>query len=450
MMEKSDLDILDPEFSNRSSPEPIILEASSLSDEISYAVSLINENASNHYKSNSSREYSGCIVFCGFSMFELTYFGKENNIPVLDGTTSFKSSQIFFSDLEQMKGYEFDTVVVVNCQRSVFPPNDMPETEFFRVTSQMYVAMTRARTQLVISHHGDLSDWMDPSKLGIDSFFWNDVVEIDPTLGLSAPAHLSEVYETQNETEGLRDLNGKKFLYTTFAIGLPIDIQNQLIQAVDGVGLTRERVRRKWKTVGQLYDDMLAAEEHGRVGYFVGRKADTQIQDVLSVAFSGERAVIKKPVSEISGETISKSASVASKPRGSTSTGKPASVSSQGQMVASDTVQKLLKKHGIKKIQRIGKVDPFVFLSDPRVRTNEMVLLVSLLIENDIKWPKANIPLRWLNLDKKTYTALDSVRIHTIGDLIIGTFSDLTNRVPHSDVDLNLVRQRVGKLGFNW
>jgi superfamily I DNA/RNA helicase len=294
MMANVDLEILDPELSNRSSPEPLVLRAKNLSEEISYAISLINENSRLHDDNGSERSHSGCIVFCGFTLYEISIFGDDSHIPVLDGSGRFKDGKIFFSDLEQMKGYEFDTVVIINCGDGIIPPMSVPESEHFRIACQIYVAMTRTRDQLILSYNGKPSMWIDNYELHIEAGKWMDFVEVDEDVSIGKPGQLPEVYETEDDEESLRKLTGRQFLYTSFAIGLPTEIQDQLTDVVDGIGLRRGGVRRKWRSIGELYDEMIKTEEHGRAGYFVGPKADGRIKTILEAAFAGKRAVIRK------------------------------------------------------------------------------------------------------------------------------------------------------------
>ena len=150
--EQGELEISDPELSYRSSAEPLLLEASSLDVEIAAALRLLDVNDEIAERRGSS--HSGCIAMVGYSGFEVQEYGKEIGIPVLDGASKFLHGSRFLSDLEQTKGYEFDTMVVVNCTQGQLPPLGAPEQEVFRNASEFYVAMTRAKSQLILSFSG--------------------------------------------------------------------------------------------------------------------------------------------------------------------------------------------------------------------------------------------------------------------------------------------------------
>ena len=61
------------------------------------------------------------------------------------------------SDLEQTKGYEFDLMIIVNCSKGSFPPDHIEEEENLDMV-QLYVAMTRAKEDLIISFSGEKVD----------------------------------------------------------------------------------------------------------------------------------------------------------------------------------------------------------------------------------------------------------------------------------------------------
>ena len=43
--------------------------------------------------------------------------GIENRYPFLDGSNKLTEGNIFISDLEQIKGFEFDIVIIINCNK---------------------------------------------------------------------------------------------------------------------------------------------------------------------------------------------------------------------------------------------------------------------------------------------------------------------------------------------
>jgi hypothetical protein len=105
--ELGELEISDPELSYRSSAEPLLLETSSLKVEIAAALKLLDTNDEIAHRRGTS--HSGCIAIVGYSGF-------------VDGASQFLHGTHFLSDLEQTKGCEFDTMVIVNCAQGHPPP----------------------------------------------------------------------------------------------------------------------------------------------------------------------------------------------------------------------------------------------------------------------------------------------------------------------------------------
>jgi hypothetical protein len=246
-----ELEISDPELSYRSSSEPILLEASSLAVEIAAALNLLDTNDEIARRRGAS--HSGCIAVVGYSGYEVQQYGKEIGIPVLDGASKFLHGTRFLSDLEQTKGYEFDTMVIVNCAEGNLPPSGVPEQEVFRSASEFYVAMTRAKNQLVLSFSGTVCDWL--ATLDIPISQWSDVVDTDDLPRVGVPGFLQEFPDI--EALNLRDLTGTEFIFTPYARGLEVELQEKLEEFVDGRGMLQARTQRriKWKNIGALMDD---------------------------------------------------------------------------------------------------------------------------------------------------------------------------------------------------
>src|ERR1019366_9553006 len=101
-----------------------------------------------------------CIAFAGFSLRDVKRFAEKCGVTVLDGTYDPISAQLVFCDLEQTKGYEFDTLIIIQCMDGVLPPHDAPKEEAFSASCKLYVAMTRAKRELILSLHNTLIPWI--------------------------------------------------------------------------------------------------------------------------------------------------------------------------------------------------------------------------------------------------------------------------------------------------
>jgi hypothetical protein len=212
-------------------------------------------------RSHNVTNHSGCIATLDILGLSPGY-GKEIGIPVLDGTSKFLRGTRFLSDLEQTKGYEFDTMVIVNCAKGNLPPSGAPEQEVFRSASEFYVAMTRARNQLVISFSGEMCDWL--GTVGMAASQWSDVVDTDELRNVGMPGFLQEFPDM--DAFNVRELTGTEFIFTPYARGLEVELQERLEEIVDGRGLTQAGTQRrvKWKNIGALVDD-LESRGNGRL-----------------------------------------------------------------------------------------------------------------------------------------------------------------------------------------
>jgi superfamily I DNA/RNA helicase len=283
--EMGELEISDPELSYRSSSEPLLLEAASLEVEIASALRLLDENDEIAERRGST--HSGCIAIVGYSGFEVQQYGNEIGIPVLDGASKFLHGTRFLSDLEQTKGYEFDTMIIVNCAQGQLPPQGAPEQEVFRNASEFYVAMTRAKNQLILSFSGTLCEWLRTLKL--PSSQWSDVVDMSDLTKVGVPGFLQEFPDT--EGLDLRELTGTEFIFTPYARGLDVELQEKLEEIVDGRGMLQARTQRRlrWRNIGSLIDDL----DSGTGASLLGPVARDTMKVRLAEASLGLRPSIK-------------------------------------------------------------------------------------------------------------------------------------------------------------
>lgn len=223
-MENSELEISDPEFAVRSSPEPVLLKCDTLENEIAFAIELMNENL--EVARGKDQSHTGCIAIAGYSQFEIEEFGKKLKLNVLNGGRKKFQDEIFLSDLEQTKGYEFDTVVIVNCNEGFLPPKGIPKQELYRFVSQFYVAMTRAKSQLVLSSSGEVSDWIQNEKIKLTTASWEEFIDQEDIKPVGVPPYLPDFPGEDYVTVG--QLTGDQFIFTDHASGLPPDLLEKI------------------------------------------------------------------------------------------------------------------------------------------------------------------------------------------------------------------------------
>ena len=248
LADREDFEIHDPEFSSFSASSPLLLSAETLDEEMAHALRFATDTLSDRENGKA------CIAICGYSLFELTKFGEKIRVPVLDGSTDIDDGKIFLSDLEQTKGFEFDTVCVLNCAAGVLPSATAPDDERFRDLARLYVAMTRAKTQLVLSWSREPSPFLD----GVEGSFlegkWNEY-NTGAVGSVGAPRHLEAHRKYGTHKKPWREMSGEQFLYTDLAVGLSPELIDKIRTLVDGQGMIRNRLRERWIAMGTAVDD---------------------------------------------------------------------------------------------------------------------------------------------------------------------------------------------------
>jgi hypothetical protein len=178
-------------------------------------------------------------------------------------------------------------MVIVNCAHGQLPPSGAPAQEVFRSASEFYVAMTRAKSQLILSFSGTVCKWLATLQLPVSR--WSDVVDTDDMAGLGIPGFLQEFPDTENLD--LSALTGTEFVFTPYARGLDVDLQEKLEDLVDGRGLLQAGTQRRlrWRNIGSLHDDL----QSGAGGMIWGPVARGVLQDRLTEAALGLRPSIR-------------------------------------------------------------------------------------------------------------------------------------------------------------
>jgi superfamily I DNA/RNA helicase len=238
-----DFEVLNPEYANFSSPKPFLRSGKNLENEFFSALYYLNELLD--LESNEK----ACIALCGFTIFEVAEIAQKLQLPTLDGENDLSGGTIFLSDLEQTKGFEFDRMVIVNCNLGVFPDPKLPGEEWYREISKIYVAMTRAKKELVVSYSDNLSAVYNGQEQYYRKDTWQDHV-YDP---------LTDNFPlTQNKQDAISQSNwlklkGKTFLYSQNAIGISRELQAKLIDLVKGVKSFDDKNNPDaWPTMGAL------------------------------------------------------------------------------------------------------------------------------------------------------------------------------------------------------
>jgi hypothetical protein len=252
------LEILNPEYANFSSPKPLLLQADSLKQEIGYSV--------NYAKSclEDGQNKKVCIAITGYTPRGIQEISCHFSLPVLSGDMKINEGNIFFSDLEQTKGFEFDTMIIVNVCYGVLPHPDLPPEESFRDLCKFYVAMTRAKLELIISYHSKLTEFIPDNSNDFINARWDNGYsnfDEDQSWTLPNPRLLEKHYDIE------WSLTGREFLLLPEAIGLPLNAQEKIDELVTG-RITFEgksRKQKSWKSLGEFLNDMISPINRQRV-----------------------------------------------------------------------------------------------------------------------------------------------------------------------------------------
>ncbi len=258
MLDTDDLVILDPNYANFGGPVPMALSTEDLAHEIAYARSYAATRLAQDAR-------SVCIAFAGYTARDIASFAERCGLQALDGSYDPDAQPLVLSDLEETKGYEFDCLIIVNCCDGTLPPRDAPSEESSRSACKLYVAMTRARKELILSFHGTISPWINAVSECIGTDAWNWCENLDESLLRGTPDTMPETEDaTQNDPFG--SLTGKQFVYTSRALGLSLEAQDAIITCVDGIGLRQAntKIRLKWPSMGALEADLRSkAQQNG-------------------------------------------------------------------------------------------------------------------------------------------------------------------------------------------
>jgi hypothetical protein len=246
----ADVDILAPEFANFSSSRPVLMQERSVQSELANALVWLRQTVE-----EGAPHHRGCLAVCGYSLSGVEALGAQLGLPVLAKGVDVATGRIFISDLEQTKGFEFDTVVIANCSTGAIPHPDLPPAESFRDLCRLYVAMTRAKTQLLLTYSGELSPFVQAAREAfIETNFAEQGVESAEGADLDLPA--PAVPARRNVDVWGR--KGRDFLRSRDAVGMEEIVQTALLRIVTGNERTRGKQQKQleWKTFGGFVQAM--------------------------------------------------------------------------------------------------------------------------------------------------------------------------------------------------
>lgn len=238
-LKNDDFEVLEPDYANFSTPRPLLLKCETLQEEIGYCL--------NYLRNNSENGKKACIAMCGYTLFDVKSIGQLLGIPVLDGDTNLDNDDIFLSDLEQTKGFEFDMVCILNCNEGIIPSAILPQGEWYKEISKFYVAMTRAKLSLMISYSTKMASMLEGCRNYFVEAKWSEHEEKSAIEGFS----LSMPMATQDENlDRVLEMTGDEFLFTKKAVGVSLELSAKLSALIDGRGASLNGRKVRWQNIG--------------------------------------------------------------------------------------------------------------------------------------------------------------------------------------------------------
>ncbi|MCL4821457.1 MAG: AAA family ATPase [Vicinamibacteria bacterium] len=155
-------DRLKPELSARHGDRPAVVRAEGPDEERAFVAAYVKEH-------RRTSDAPVCICICGVRDDETEHIqnmvdayrdlGLEARL--LSGDAKPQPGVTSLASLETVKGFEFPLVLITQCGAQQIPNPGQPDEEAWRDARRLYVAMTRARDELVISHFGEPSAFID-------------------------------------------------------------------------------------------------------------------------------------------------------------------------------------------------------------------------------------------------------------------------------------------------
>jgi superfamily I DNA/RNA helicase len=166
-----DLEIINPEFSNINGVKPVVIDVGKINKTINAShediicenvrvrldllnsIAVVSEN--NKLLKNLSEKLKS---------YGIKYQKVLPNEWEHQDFSQKEHVQVFISDMASVKGYEFDCVILADISAESFPARAKDDEELWRDAAKFYVAMTRARDELVFTYEGEPSFFIEDIK----------------------------------------------------------------------------------------------------------------------------------------------------------------------------------------------------------------------------------------------------------------------------------------------
>lgn len=173
--QNEELEILDPEFAIRETAWPRAVEAE---DEIDAAWKW----AADCLSVGESAPWSVCIVTTCPSAYSVEDILEKRpadfsvNAEKLTGDYAASRDTMTVATMSNVKGFEFSVMIIVGCGQACLPNPGRTSEEAWRDALRLYVAMTRARDQVILIYSGEASKVLTAMNQYIE---WDEMETID-------------------------------------------------------------------------------------------------------------------------------------------------------------------------------------------------------------------------------------------------------------------------------
>jgi superfamily I DNA/RNA helicase len=163
-----DIEVLDPELAVRETAKPIALKTDN-------QVKKAWEVARQCLAEGQTQAWTICIATASTHKYStgavLALRPPGLQAEVLSGDYIKRPDTVVVSTLNDLKGFEFNLVLIVGCDEGVCPAGDVAEGEVWRDALRFYVCMTRARDQVYMLYEGAPSPFLRQME---DRIVWTE------------------------------------------------------------------------------------------------------------------------------------------------------------------------------------------------------------------------------------------------------------------------------------
>lgn len=145
----AEFEFLNPEYATRETSYPVAMQTNlPIESAWKYAYNWISEGGYD--------PWSVCLVSANTDEYPIqSIISKRHDkleAEMLSGDYIETKNKVSVCSLNDVKGFEFSLVIIVGCDSTTIPSRKLPEDEQWRDALRLYVAMTRGRDQVVLTH----------------------------------------------------------------------------------------------------------------------------------------------------------------------------------------------------------------------------------------------------------------------------------------------------------